>query len=73
MKKKFILFISLFILIIVITKNINKPLTCTSSYNNIKNETYSTIKKDFNENYDGIGQKEVSGKDGFFTTFTTCI
>jgi len=32
---------------------------------------YKIIKQDYNSNYSGIGQAKVSGKDGFFTTFTT--
>ncbi len=32
---------------------------------------YDVIKIDKNENYKGIGQKTVDGKDGYFTTFTT--
>lgn len=32
---------------------------------------YATIKQDINRNYDGIGQKSVDNKDGYFTTFTT--
>lgn len=32
---------------------------------------YEVIKLDKNENYKGIGQKSVEGKDGYFTTFTT--
>lgn len=33
--------------------------------------SYKTIKLDKNENYNGIGQEEINGKDGYFTTFTT--
>ena len=32
---------------------------------------YPVIKQDTNENYDGLGQEEIKGKDGYFTTFTT--
>ena len=34
-------------------------------------DNYDVIKIDKNENYKGIGQKTVDGKDGYFTTFTT--
>ena len=37
----------------------------------IDNGKYSVIKLDKNENYKGIGQQKVNGKDGYFTTFTT--
>lgn len=32
---------------------------------------YPVIKQDTNENYDGLGQEGIKGKDGYFTTFTT--
>lgn len=32
---------------------------------------YDIIKQDTNSNYSGIGQKNIQGKDGYFTTFTT--
>ena len=32
---------------------------------------YKIIKQDVNKNYFGIGQEEVTNKDGYFTTFTS--
>lgn len=32
---------------------------------------YAIIKQDYNDNYSGIGQKNVENQDGYFTTFTT--
>lgn len=32
---------------------------------------YAIIKEDINPNYIGIGQKNISNKDGYFTTFTS--
>lgn len=32
---------------------------------------YECVNKKSNENYNGIGQKELNGKDGYNTTFTT--
>lgn len=39
--------------------------------NNVSNAEYDIIEADINENYLGIGQERVKGKDGYFTTFTT--
>ncbi len=32
---------------------------------------YDIVKQDTNPNYEGIGQKSIQGKDGYYTTFTT--
>lgn len=36
-----------------------------------KNTAHTIIKENINSNYAGIGQKNVSNKDGYFTTFTS--
>lgn len=73
--RKLILLSILFILIIVIAIKLTGVLTSHRSASNIfihKNtEKYKVIKQDHNSNYSGIGQEQVSGKDGYFTTFTT--
>ncbi len=33
--------------------------------------SYKVIKQDTNDKYSGLGQKQVTNKDGYFTTFTT--
>ena len=42
----------------------------SSSISSYSSNKYETIKLDNNSNYLGIGQKKVSGCDGYFTTFT---
>lgn len=37
----------------------------------INDEIYGIVKEDNNTNYSGIGQENVQGQDGYFTTFTT--
>lgn len=40
---------------------------------NIEDDSpYKIIKQDSNSKYSGAGQSKVKGKDGYFTTFTTC-
>ena len=43
------------------------------SSNILSNEKYATIKLDSNDNYSGIGQKNISNQDGYFTTFTDTV
>ena len=64
--KKILLIILILIGIIYLKKNyINNNILEKSS------ENYEVIKLDKNENYKGVGQKKLDGKDGYFTTFTT--
>lgn len=71
-----VVFIALFILLknffmqfISFFTNDTSIANIISSFSKDNNE-YETVKLDNNENYSGIGQKKVSGKDGYFTTFT---
>lgn len=75
-KKKKLNFKKLFLLIILIIFTFN----LYDKYNNKINKflqnifissDYKIIKQDTNSNYSGIGQEKISGKDGYFTTFTT--
>lgn len=64
----FILIIS-FILYIMLERSDVREI---ADYLNIGNSNgYQVIKQDKNDKYSGKGQKKVSGKDGYFTTFTT--
>lgn len=49
-----------------ISYNLNKFIS-----NITNNSEYKTIKQETNKNYSGIGQENIKGKDGYFTTFTT--
>lgn len=70
LKIKKILFI-LFLIFFVINLYNNK-LKIHYFFLNISNLSgYKVIKQDKNPNYSGIGQEKVTGKDGYFTTFTT--
>ncbi len=73
--RKVILLLILFALIIAIIFNIRQKSSTNYSTSNIwinrDSSKYKVIKQDHNSNYSGIGQKQVSGKDGYFTTFTT--
>lgn len=71
--RKLLLVIFLLICIIYICyKNNHFQFLNHSPISNIFNgSNYKTIKKDINNNYDGIGQKKISNKDGYFTIFTT--
>lgn len=78
--RKFIFnLIMLLLLIFILNKAIYEIISFFSnnqiSINSIStshsnNELYETIKLDYNDNYTGIGQKNVSNQDGYFTTFT---
>lgn len=68
-KRLFILFAIIFLLVSLNLKkdtNNNSPVF-TFPYSS----EYAITKEDSNPNYAGIGQKNVSDKDGYFTTFTT--
>ena len=41
------------------------------STNSSSSSEYTILKEDSNSNYSGLGQQKVTGKDGYFTTFTT--
>lgn len=75
-KKKRLNFKKLFLLIILIIF----IFSLYNKYNNKINKflqnifissDYKIIKQDTNSNYSGIGQEKISGKDEYFTTFTT--
>ncbi len=79
-KVKVIILIIIFIVLFILLKNSFMQLisfftndtyiaNIVSSFSKVDNE-YETIKLDNNENYSGIGQQKISGKDGYFTTFT---
>ena len=65
-RKKFLLII-LIIIGIIYFKDFYKNNIQVST----QTENYDVIKLDENKNYKGVGQKNVEGKDGYFTTFTT--
>lgn len=73
--KKFIfLFIFIFLAILIYLKCTNSAIdTNSNSISNLvePSQQFKTIKQDTNSNYKGIGQKKVTNKDGYFTTFTT--
>ena len=78
-KKKIIFKIIIFLLLIfVLNKMIyevigffsNNQISLNFISSSTSNELYETIKLDYNDNYNGIGQKSVSNQDGYFTTFT---
>ena len=62
---KFILLIIIIFILAYIFYTLNYTLINDITYN------FTTISKSENSNYNGIGQEIVSGKDGYFTTFTT--
>ena len=62
---KFILFVIIIFILAYIFYTLNYTFTNDITYN------FTTISKSENSNYNGIGQEIVSGKDGYFTTFTT--
>ena len=71
-RKKFNIKKLLLIIIILIGIIYFKNFYKSNSFISEKNSNnYDIIKLDKNENYKGIGQKTVDGKDGYFTTFTT--
>ena len=61
-KRKKILLVILILVGIIYLKNFY-----TASSLEKDNDKYSVIKLDKNENYKGIGQEKVNGKDGYFT------
>ena len=65
-KKKKILLVILILAGIIYFKNFYSTVSSEKD-----TEKYSVIKLDKNENYKGIGQQKINGKDGYFTTFTT--
>ncbi|MBP3708197.1 MAG: C39 family peptidase [Clostridia bacterium] len=73
--RKVILLLILFALIIAIIFNIRQKSSndyiTSSIWINRDSSKYKVIKQDHNSNYSGIGQEQVTGKDGYFTTFTT--
>lgn len=71
MKKRKKSKIKIFFLIIFILLFINYLYKNTNFiYDILNNSNFKIIKEDFNSNYSGKGQEKVSGKDGYFTTFT---
>ena len=62
---KFILFVIIIFILAYIFYTLNYTFINDITYN------FTTISKSENSNYNGIGQEIVSGKDGYFTTFTT--
>lgn len=62
---KFILFVIIIFILAYIFYTLNYTLINDITYN------FTNISKSENSNYAGIGQEIVSGKDGYFTTFTT--
>ncbi len=73
-KKKSKLKIILIIVFLLLTLNCirNNKKSLEIFFHNISNSSdYKVIKQDLNNNYSGAGQKKVSDKDGYFTTFTT--
>ena len=62
---KFILLIIIIFILAYIFYTLNYTLINDITYN------FTNISKSENSNYNGIGQEIVSGKDGYFTTFTT--
>ena len=62
---KFILFVIIIFILAYIFYTLNYTFINDITYN------FTTISKSENSNYAGIGQEIVSGKDGYFTTFTT--
>lgn len=81
--KKFIIFLILPLLLVVgififliISNNLVIENTTTAVNNyitkaNTDNSDYDIIKQDENQNYIGIGQQKIQGKNGYFTTFST--
>ncbi len=68
--KKILLLIFLIIIIFnFYNKHNNKIYTFFK--NTFISSEYKVIKQDTNLNYSGIGQEKISGKDGYFSTFTT--
>lgn len=65
------IFLILFLIISIIFLYNNKT-KIYYFFKNISNLSgYKIIKQDKNSNYSGLGQEKVSGRDGYFTTFTT--
>ena len=71
--KKIIILLILIILIYKFKTNFIDTRAPQNSniYSFFNNSKYKVIKEDKNPNYNGIGQENVSDKDGYFTTFTT--
>ena len=76
--KKFIIFVFIVILVLYLYRNYNTIIlngadfiSDLSNKLNINGDNYKIIKQDKNDKYSGVGQEKVSGKDGYFTTFTT--
>lgn len=73
--KKFIVLLIIFIILILIIRKIlfrSEILDLIGNIDDtIQNREYEVIKQDNNDKYSGIGQKQVSNKDGYYTTFTT--
>lgn len=59
---KFLLFIIVIIILFYLTSNY---------FPNIKTNVFIPVSQAKNDNYQGIGQETITGKDGYFTTFTT--
>lgn len=73
-KKKLLillLIISLFVFLSFKKNTTHTLVDFGNSHSSLNSSDYSIIKEDTNSNYAGIGQKKVSNKDGYFTTFTS--
>lgn len=79
-KRVFILVLIIFAIIFIISKIIlskketntnTQPEDNISGQENIDEPKYKVIKEDINYDYSGLGQQNISGRDGFFTTFST--
>lgn len=81
MKRKKIKVKNIFLLLVIICmilyfyirdmspETINNPLVNNGSI--VIPPKYPIIKKDNNDNYNGVGQEKIENQDGYFTTFTT--
>ena len=59
---KFLLFIIVIIILFYLISNY---------FPNIETNVFIPVSQAKNDNYQGIGQETITGKDGYFTTFTT--
>lgn len=69
----FVIIISIIVFYCIIKCNLSTIKNELVNINHIfiAHSNYDIIKQDTNSNYSGIGQKNIQGKDGYFTTFTT--
>ena len=69
-KLKHIKIILLFIVGFLFWLYMNYHSIFTKYISNLE-QSYKTMAEEKNENYSGVGQKEYTNQDGYFTTFTT--